>query len=343
MPKVFLKSTALSLLARPTILRAAQRGSGTLILMFHGFRNTPNQGIENNDGKHLLNSSLNTLLSKLSKIADFISLKGFIEHLEQGIPIPKSSVILTFDDGYESNYKIAFPILQQHQAPATIFLATQFVTEGKQLWTNRLEFAFKNTQKKEVEFAREHFPLKSDANRIAALTAIKKKFKRLPQQGQELRCTEIEESLDTRLADSTQSVPAIYRPLSSSQISKMSKSGLVDFGAHTHSHRILGRCDETSIREEIQISQHKVAKLTGKPCDLFCYPNGQTGDFTELTGQLLQEAGFRCALTTVTGRNKEGCDPFTLMRIGVSDRESIDWTLLEISGILPRFRSLRGR
>lgn len=342
MPQFPLKSTALSLLARPSILRTGQRGAGTLILMFHGFRNQNNQGIENSDGKHLLGSTFDTILSRLGKIVEFISLYDFVEHLEQGTPVSRPSAILTFDDGYESNYQVAYPILQRHQAPATIFLATEFVTEGKQLWTNRLEFAFENTRQKELNYSRNHFPLDSNANRLASLIAVKKIFKDLPQQDQEKRTAEIEASLDCFLANSEQSMPAIFRPMSVDQISEMAGNKLIDFGAHTHSHRILGRCDEASIREEIQSSQSKIAKLIEKPCDLFCYPNGQPGDFNDLTGSLLQEAGFRCALTTVNGRNKAGCDPFTLQRLGVSDRESIDWTLLEISNVLPKIRSLLG-
>ena len=343
MSQPYLKSAALSLLARPLILRAGQRGAGTLILMFHGFRDGPNQGIENYDGKHLLGASFDALLSKLGKIVEFISLNEFVEHLEQDLHISKPSAILTFDDGYESNYRVAYPILQHHKAPATIFLTTEFVTEGKQLWTNRLEFAFKNTKQNELKFAEQRFPLQSNPERITSLSAIKKIFKSLAQEDQEQRTAEIEASLDCRMDEDGQSTPAIYRPLSASQVSEIAKSDLVDFGAHTHSHRILGRSNEATIREEIQTSQSKIASLTEQPCDLFCYPNGQPGDFNDLTGNILQEAGFRCALTTVAGRNKIGCDPFTLHRLGVSDRESINWTLLELSGILPKLRTLRGR
>lgn len=310
--------------------------------MFHGFRDEDNQGIENNDGKHLLGTSFDAFLTKLGKIVDFIPLNAFIQHLEQGTSISKPSAILTFDDGYESNYRVAYPILQRHQAPATIFLATEFVTEGKQLWTNRLEFAFDHTKENELNYTGDHFPLKLKSERINSLKAIKKIFKGLPQEDQEDRTIEIESLLKCSLSDNKTSMPAIYQPLSSSQISEMANSDLVDFGAHTHSHRILGRCDETTIRKEVQNSQKIIAGMTEKPCDLFCYPNGQAGDYNELSGRLLQEAGFRCALTTVTGRNNAGCDPFTLKRMGVSDRESSDWTLLEISGILPKLRSLRG-
>lgn len=39
----------------------------------------------------------------------------------QGEPLPEKPVVITFDDGYESNYTLAYPILQKYSMKATIF------------------------------------------------------------------------------------------------------------------------------------------------------------------------------------------------------------------------------
>ncbi len=46
------------------------------------------------------------------------------EVLDAGGPdrLPEKSVLLTFDDGYENNYKYAWPVLEAERCPATIFL-----------------------------------------------------------------------------------------------------------------------------------------------------------------------------------------------------------------------------
>lgn len=50
--------------------------------------------------------------------------------LEKG-PLPKGkSVLITFDDGYESNYRLAFPILKEFGDKAVISLITKYVDEG---------------------------------------------------------------------------------------------------------------------------------------------------------------------------------------------------------------------
>jgi len=43
------------------------------------------------------------------------------------IRLPRRSVLVTFDDGYEDNYTMAFPILKEYGARATIFIITSLV------------------------------------------------------------------------------------------------------------------------------------------------------------------------------------------------------------------------
>jgi len=51
-----------------------------------------------------------------------IPLKKLIEYMQSGGDLPEKAVVITFDDGYESNYTLAYPILKHYNMPATIFL-----------------------------------------------------------------------------------------------------------------------------------------------------------------------------------------------------------------------------
>lgn len=52
-----------------------------------------------------------------------ISLKEFLAHKNNHVSIPKNSLHLTFDNGYNNFYSEIAPILKEYEIPATIFIA----------------------------------------------------------------------------------------------------------------------------------------------------------------------------------------------------------------------------
>lgn len=52
-----------------------------------------------------------------------VSLYDAVCHLREGIPLSDKTFVITFDDGYASVYRIAFPLLQQYGMTATLFIA----------------------------------------------------------------------------------------------------------------------------------------------------------------------------------------------------------------------------
>lgn len=50
------------------------------------------------------------------------------EALHDGRSLPAKSVLLTFDDGYEDFYGVAFPILRRYNLKATLFVVTNFIS-----------------------------------------------------------------------------------------------------------------------------------------------------------------------------------------------------------------------
>ncbi len=51
-----------------------------------------------------------------------ISITDYINHLKNKTYIPKKSIILTFDDGYVSQFENAYPILKKYNMKATFFI-----------------------------------------------------------------------------------------------------------------------------------------------------------------------------------------------------------------------------
>ncbi len=51
-----------------------------------------------------------------------VTFEEMIDYVEKGIELPQKAVCITFDDGYRSNYEIAYPILKEYGMKATIFV-----------------------------------------------------------------------------------------------------------------------------------------------------------------------------------------------------------------------------
>jgi peptidoglycan/xylan/chitin deacetylase (PgdA/CDA1 family) len=51
---------------------------------------------------------------------------GFVDHLRNKTPFPERTVVITFDDGFESLYTYAVPVLTAYGFTATIFLVTDY-------------------------------------------------------------------------------------------------------------------------------------------------------------------------------------------------------------------------
>lgn len=60
-----------------------------------------------------------------------IALNDLIQHMALGRQIPRRSVVLTFDDGYKSFLQYAYPILKELGYPATLFVYTDYVGNGR--------------------------------------------------------------------------------------------------------------------------------------------------------------------------------------------------------------------
>ena len=51
-----------------------------------------------------------------------LTLHDVIQRLDRGEPMPRHSMVITFDDGYEETHTVAWPLLKRFKFPATVFI-----------------------------------------------------------------------------------------------------------------------------------------------------------------------------------------------------------------------------
>jgi peptidoglycan/xylan/chitin deacetylase (PgdA/CDA1 family) len=311
-------ATGLSALARRL------NGRRAVIAMYHGFTDRrAHDGIANHEWKHLPAEEFRAQLSFLARHYDIVPLDALVRACAAGGPLPARAAVITIDDGYRSVYEIAYPILREFRAPAAVFLATGFVDAREFLWTDRVEYAIDRAPAGTIDVGtggeRLRLEVRDAGSRIAADRAVRGAIKRLPQDGINAAVEALERAAGRSLAVDPDA-DAIYQPLTWAQTREMAESGLVAFGSHTHNHVILSRCDEARIVGELDGSRRTVEHRLGRPCRLFCYPNGRRGDFNAVTKRLVQSSGYSCALTTVYGATRPGADPYELTRYNLGRR-----------------------
>jgi peptidoglycan/xylan/chitin deacetylase (PgdA/CDA1 family) len=173
----------------------------------------------------------------------FLSLSDVERIIDGGLPFPKGGVLLTFDDGWQSNEANVIAVANEYQVPVTIFVSTGPVEEGNYWWTYVARAKQEGLCKVPVES--------------------------LKKQHNEERLAKIKE---------LQRVVSIERSaLTIDQVRRAAKSPYVTIGGHTHSHPILINCSDEHVYDELKVSKEKLEEWTGKEVRYFAYPNGDYG------------------------------------------------------------------
>ena len=167
-------------------------------------------------------------------------LTQLLDHVQRGRHVLERVFVVTFDDGFESVYTDAFPILQELQIPATVFINTAYIGSDApfpfDLWGSQ----FRNE-------------VRSDA----------------------------------------------YRPLSWRHVYELAGTGLIEFGAHTHTHRDF-RGRPRDFYNDLLTNLEMLREELGEESFPFAFPFGGShrgfsgGDLTAAAKQ----AGVTCALST---------------------------------------------
>jgi peptidoglycan/xylan/chitin deacetylase (PgdA/CDA1 family) len=249
-------------------LRGNLCGDGFGILMYH-------RVTEHFVGAEL--PTVNVTPSQLRRQLTGLLARGFVawplseivRAHNQSRHIPSNVFAVTFDDGYENNYLNAWPILQELNIPATIYITTKYLGADRP------------------------FPF------------------------------------DRWSATGTSRVPpSAWRPLTTSQCDEMLNSGLIELGAHTHSHeRFLGRSDE--FRADLRLCLDVLQNRFGIDRPTFAFPFGDTS--LELV-QVAKQLGVSCCVTTRRRRVRSGDDPFRWGRFGVQPIDTAATLAAKLSG-----------
>ena len=233
-------------------------------------------------------------------------------------PSVNNSLIVTVDDGYRDFLLYGFPVFRAFDIPCTVYLVSDFLDRKLWLWWDQLALAFRHTKRDSLTFTlgsdELSFQLKEQAQRETLGADIANRLT-LVTNSERLRLVKlIPELLEVEIPATP---PTEFEALKWDEVRQLAKDG-VAFGAHTVTHPILSRInDSQQKREEIEGSKLRIQQELDQPVRHFCYPNGLNDDFDEETVAFVKQAGFKTATTTERGLNFRDSQPYTLRRLGI--------------------------
>jgi peptidoglycan/xylan/chitin deacetylase (PgdA/CDA1 family) len=315
--KLTRKTVSLGLRCPGTVPLARRlRGAEAAIVMYHGVTAVP---LPADNWCQLDAAEFARQVEYLARHYTLLPLREIVERLRERRPLPRRPAALTFDDGFRNVFTTALPVLRRCQAPAMVFLVTSLVGTRQPAWPDRLFHTVVHCPQERIDWGGTSWDLATPAARAAAYRGLAARLKLLPGPQREAALGCLLQQLGGCRAVEADSPLAT---LAWEEIEEMRRSGLIEFGSHTHTHPILSRCDRQTQHDELRTSRDVLRERLGR-ADLFAYPNGGRDDFTPQTRQLLVELGYRAAVSTVPGLNGGRADLYALRRVPVGSDSTV--------------------
>jgi len=210
-------------------------------------------------------------------------LSQVLDHRERGLPLPRKTFVVTFDDGYANNLYEACPILARLDVPATLFVATAYLDSDR--------------------------PFPNDDWVAAGQPGVP---------------------------------PLSWRPLTTDECRQLAGSGLIDLGAHTHTHDDF-RGQPEALRQDLETNIAILREQFGIDQPTFAFPYGTKaeGFASRELSDAARRAGAVCSLTTERQLVRAGDRPFDWGRFPVHESDTARTIAGYLSGWYSALRGLK--
>ena len=222
-----------------------------------------------------------------------------IDCLDRRRPVPRRAVLITFDDGYDDNYRHAWPILRDVGLSAMFFVCTGHIDSGRPYAYDWLVHMLCTTRAESLqapELAIDWL-LPDDLGARRELAArLLDRIKTLDAQAQQ--------ALIDRLQREWSMPPDAghpdCRPMRWAQLREMHAGGM-EIGSHGVDHRMLAKMPRAAMREEVANSKRTIERELGAEVRVISYPVGGKDAYDDTVIAAVREAGYQAACSYRAG------------------------------------------
>lgn len=280
------------------LLRPLLGGVGAIFMLHHV---RPPREAEFQPNRHLevTPEFLRVTLQHLrSHGIDIIGMDEVHERLLQG-KFARRFAAFTFDDGYRDNRDFALPVLREFDAPATIYVVSDFAEGTGLLWWIALEAVIAKTEQFDVQIGTSavRFDTATPQAKQAAFDRLHDWLRTLPGEH------DLQREITALCARHDVDPGALCRELCLTwdELKRLSDDPLVTIGAHSISHCNLARQREEIAAQEITVSRARIEQALQRPVLHLAYPYGDRDAAGEREFTIARASGLKTAVTTRPG------------------------------------------
>ena len=272
-------------------------------------------------------------VSFLKKEYDLLNVDEFTGFVTRNKSLPPKSILLTFDDGYADNLKVALPILESLDAQALFFIATSNIDTNKELWWDELErFLLSNTDLPgtldlKIEQSTYHFSTSSFQQRKETYNQLHPLIKYVDHNKRKMILDQMR-----AWAKLSENGRDTHRLMTWDEVKQISRSRSAVIGAHTVNHVPLSILNYEDQLTEIKTSKEQLESAIEKPVNYFSYPYGSRKDFNDQTVAVTKQCNFLLGFANYPGYVHKSTNHFRIPRILVRN-----WTAEELGVNLAKF------
>jgi peptidoglycan/xylan/chitin deacetylase (PgdA/CDA1 family) len=272
-------------------------------------------------------------IAHVARFVDPTALDDNLSMLESG----SLHVLITFDDGYPNNLRLAADLLAEAHAPALFFVSTHHLVSGEPFWfdrvVNRLQAArldrldLTGVGLADYRFAAEDGP--------ARWEGIERVLSDLKRRGNDDHPTVARalDVLERACGPTSQPCEQWFRPISIDELRRLAARPGITIGSHGHRHEILTYLADDRLSANLTESRRLLEDLLNREVTDFAFPNGTHDDRVVAASRA---AGYRRAYLAAGSAVATIDDPWRIPRVLVGGYDSPRTVLAKMNRALLR-------
>lgn len=251
------------------------------------------------------------------------SFEAVLECLDRGLPLPENAVLVTFDDGYDDNFRVAYPILRDLGMSAMFFVSTGHIDSGMPYAYDWLAHMVYRTNAHELES-----PELGRSWRLPDSTEARQEVVKELLDAMKSRTVATQKSLLARLQREWDMPPMPHphcRPMTWEQLREM-RAGGMEIGSHGVNHLTLSQLPAADMEAEVRDSKLRLEQELGVAIKVMSYPVGGLTAFDGNVMDTVRASGYALACSYMSGTSTGGgASRYAMRRIPVERDMDLPW------------------